>query len=111
VAVETSIPAEELLSVILGIENTLGRIRSPGGYQSRTIDIDILFYGEQVISSPFLTVPHPLIRERRFVLLPLEEIAPLFVHPLLGLTVSELALTCPDAGEVIKSGVYSGTGC
>lgn len=101
VCLETELMPDELLSRIQEIEASLGRVRTrKGGYESRTIDIDILFYGNQVISTARLRVPHPLLAERRFALLPLHEIAPNLVHPLNKHTISELLENCPDNAYV-----------
>lgn len=69
-------------------------------YTSRPIDIDILFFGNLVLRTALLTVPHPRLAARRFALLPLCEIAPALVHPVCGLTVAELLAACPDLSEV-----------
>ena len=100
IMVETTIPAQLLLEKVLQIERSLGRIRNATGYESRCIDIDILFYGNEIIKTSGLTVPHPLIQERKFALMPLTEIAPEYVHPLLGLKISELLSICGDMGKV-----------
>ena len=102
--VSTSLPPEELLHTLLNIEQELGRKRIMK-MGPRIIDIDILFYNNEIISTPVLTVPHPQIANRRFVLTPLNEIAPGFVHPLLQKTIAELLEICPDNLEVRK---YSG---
>jgi 2-amino-4-hydroxy-6-hydroxymethyldihydropteridine diphosphokinase len=89
VEAETTLMPRQLLSRIARIERELGRKRTiPKG--PRTIDIDILFYGSSVIDTPDLTVPHPRIAERRFVLEPLFEIAPDLRHPLTRHTVREM---------------------
>ena len=91
---------EELLDCILEIESNLGRIRKKK-WSSRIIDIDILFYQQSIIDLPVLQIPHPRIAERNFTLVPLMEIAPLLVHPVLGITIEELYLHSPDTLEVL----------
>jgi 2-amino-4-hydroxy-6-hydroxymethyldihydropteridine diphosphokinase len=88
-AIETNIEPHELLARLLEIERQMGRVRSQKN-DPRPIDLDIIFYGERVIDTPDLVVPHPLMHERRFVLQPLAEIAPAIVHPKLGKQVDEL---------------------
>jgi 2-amino-4-hydroxy-6-hydroxymethyldihydropteridine diphosphokinase len=83
---ETDIPAPELLQKILHIELVLGRKREEK-WGSRTIDIDILFYGVEIINTEGLQVPHPELHKRRFTLDPLAEIAPDLVHPALNKTI------------------------
>lgn len=89
---ETPLSPEELLRVTQRIERELGRVgkSSDGQYADRPIDIDLIFFDEVVIDTPELTLPHPRMAERLFVLDPLCEIAPHFLHPLLHCTVSEL---------------------
>jgi len=85
----TTLPPAVLLNLLKGIETKLSRL--PGERNSpRPIDIDILFYGDQVIETPELVIPHPRIVERAFVLIPLAEIAPELVHPVFGKTIREL---------------------
>ena len=82
---ETALPPRELLERLLAIEGLLGRVRGEGPrFGPRTIDLDLLLYGEQTIDEPGLTVPHPRLRERRFVLEPLAELAPALDIPGLG---------------------------
>jgi 2-amino-4-hydroxy-6-hydroxymethyldihydropteridine diphosphokinase len=86
---ETSLSAHELLRVLLEIESQLGRVRTePSG--PRTVDLDLLLYGSQTCQTPELTLPHPRMHERLFVLEPLTEIAPLTVHPFFESTVRDL---------------------
>jgi 2-amino-4-hydroxy-6-hydroxymethyldihydropteridine diphosphokinase len=101
VSLETSLGPEELMSRLLDIERELGRerIQKKG---PRTIDIDILLFGNLVMNSTELTIPHPAMAERRFVLAPLAEIAPGVVHPLLKKTVSELVAELPAGQNVWK---------
>jgi 2-amino-4-hydroxy-6-hydroxymethyldihydropteridine diphosphokinase len=82
VEVETALPPHDLLSRLLEIERTLGRDRRHK-WEPRVIDLDLVLYGDRVIDTPALRVPHPLMHERRFVLAPLAEIAPDVVHPVL----------------------------
>ncbi len=97
VRLETELAPDELLRRTRDIERQLGRdpLRRAG---SRTIDIDILFHGRQVISRPGLTIPHPRLHQRAFVLVPLAELAPDFVHPVLGKTVVEMLAEVDRAG-------------
>jgi 2-amino-4-hydroxy-6-hydroxymethyldihydropteridine diphosphokinase len=77
---ETTLTARELLERLLAIEQRFGRVRTPGAHGPRTLDLDLLLHGDDVIEEPGLTVPHPRVHERRFVLEPLAELAPgLFV--------------------------------
>jgi 2-amino-4-hydroxy-6-hydroxymethyldihydropteridine diphosphokinase len=98
--VETSLSALCLLDVCQLIENNLGRKRFGENYSARTVDIDVLFYDDCIFTLPPLIVPHRLMHERMFVLEPLSQIAPNFVHPLLGLTISELKSKCEDSSNV-----------
>lgn len=97
VLLDTTLDAEHLMANIIHIEQSLGRVRGGKNYEPRTIDIDILFFNNDVVMSPNLTIPHPYIQERRFVLEPLAEIAPLYIHPILKKTVSQLLADCPDS--------------
>jgi 2-amino-4-hydroxy-6-hydroxymethyldihydropteridine diphosphokinase len=104
-ALETTATPEQLLASILGIEAEMGRqrIQSKG---PRNIDIDILLFGElaggKVLDSPALTVPHPAMHQRRFVLQPLAEIAPAVQHPVLKKTIQELLDALPTGQTVRK---------
>lgn len=85
------VPARCVLDALLAVERLLGRVRAER-WASRSIDLDLLLYGDQVIVEPGLQVPHPRMHERRFVLEPLAEVAPNTVHPVLQASMSELAL-------------------
>jgi 2-amino-4-hydroxy-6-hydroxymethyldihydropteridine diphosphokinase len=92
---ETNLSPVELLKAVLKIESDLGRKRSEK-WGSRTIDIDILFYGDQIIETSELTIPHPRIAERRFTLVPMVEVDGEFVHPVLGKSMRLLLVECDD---------------
>jgi 2-amino-4-hydroxy-6-hydroxymethyldihydropteridine diphosphokinase len=80
-ALETPLPARELLDRLLAVEARFGRVRVAGEHGPRTLDLDLLLYGDEQIDEPGLTVPHPRLHERRFVLEPLTELAPGLVVP------------------------------
>lgn len=89
--VSTSLSPEQVLEACQQIERQMGRVRKPESrYCSRTMDIDLLFYDDRIIDSERLTIPHPRIAERDFVLAPLEEVLPDFVHPVSGKTIRRL---------------------
>jgi 2-amino-4-hydroxy-6-hydroxymethyldihydropteridine diphosphokinase len=95
-----ALPApEQMLARLLRIEYALGRRRDVAR-GPRTIDLDLLLYGERQINSQFLTLPHPRLHERRFVLTPLAEIAPKLVHPIFHRTISELLVATEDSSAV-----------
>ena len=101
VELESSLLPVDLLNCLQQIEKEMGRSsKTTDGYEDRPIDIDILFYDRQVIDQPQLTVPHPRIAERRFVLLPLSEKWGNLIHPVLGLTIKQLLEQCTDGSEV-----------
>jgi 2-amino-4-hydroxy-6-hydroxymethyldihydropteridine diphosphokinase len=105
VEADTHLSPDELLSACLEIEKENHRIRSAKAPKGpRTLDIDIIFYGNEIIRSPILTIPHPSFSARRFVLVPLAEIAPGFIDPGSGRTVAELLENCPDHAEVRRAG-------
>ena len=101
VQLKTELPAQILLERILNIEIMLGRKRDVK-WGSRIIDIDILFYGDEIINEPGLIVPHPELHNRRFTLEPLEELAPDFIHPVLKKSVLKLKNELKDSLIVKK---------
>lgn len=101
VALHTILSPLQLLEAIQHIEQTLGRQRDVK-WGPRTLDIDILFYNEDILNTPQLVVPHPYLHLRRFTLIPLTEIAPDKRHPVLNRNITELLETCPDKLEVKK---------
>ncbi len=94
--VETAHSPRKVLADLLAIETELGRTRVGSGYSSRIIDLDILYYDDQIIHEAGLDIPHPRIQERNFVLQPLAEILPDFVHPELMQSNSQLLENCVD---------------
>jgi 2-amino-4-hydroxy-6-hydroxymethyldihydropteridine diphosphokinase len=104
IEVHTNWEANELMKKILLAETELGRerIKDIEGYTARIIDIDLLFYGQHIINEPGLIVPHPRLHERRFTLVPLAEIAPWFVHPVLKMDITQLQSYCNDRSKVEK---------
>jgi 2-amino-4-hydroxy-6-hydroxymethyldihydropteridine diphosphokinase len=101
VLLQTTLSAQEVLRRILNIETEMGRSRKEK-WGSRIIDIDILFYGIEIINEPNLVVPHPELHNRRFTLEPLGVLAPHFVHPVLNKTILELKSNLKDSLIVKK---------
>ena len=102
VVLDSDLEAIEILNLTQSIEKDLGRIRKKNQYSERTIDIDILFYGEERIASERLEVPHPRIQERMSALMPMMDVGEDLVHPVIGKTIKELLADCPDKMEVKK---------
>ncbi len=106
VRVETTLGHEVLLRTLQEIERQLGKVKV-GHWRERLIDLDILYYGNRVVRTPWLTLPHPQLHRRRFTLVPLVEVAPQFVHPGLGKTQQKLLEVCTDSLAVRKVVPYS----
>ena len=101
IKIESQLSALKTMEIILQIEKKMGRQRNQK-YDPRIIDIDILFYNQEIINIHHLTVPHPEIQNRKFVLIPLNEIAPEYIHPIFKKTVNQLLGECSDPLEVNK---------
>lgn len=113
---ETELAPEALLAACTSIETKMGRVRTSAAAnpfdvateataatpKDRTLDIDILFYGHRVIEMPNLTIPHPHIAERQFMLVPMAELSPKYMHPVLKKTIWELLAECADTAQVEK---------
>ena len=99
--VETNLTASKLLQAVLAIEKNMGRVRTIKN-APRIIDIDILFFNNKIIQQKKLVIPHPEIQNRRFVLTPLAELSPNFVHPSLKKTIHQLLIECSDPLNVQK---------
>ena len=95
--IQTKLSAVEVLQLCLSIETKMGRIRTKEGYESRIIDIDLLFYGQEIVQTKDLILPHPEIQNRRFVLVPMCEIESGFVHPVLKQSMETLLKECTDS--------------
>jgi 2-amino-4-hydroxy-6-hydroxymethyldihydropteridine diphosphokinase len=100
--ITTNLLPEEVLSQTQHIELEMGRVRKEHQYDSRIIDIDILFYGEEIIQLTNLVIPHPRIQDRKFALVPLNEIVPELKHPILNKNINQLLAECTDLLRVEK---------
>jgi 2-amino-4-hydroxy-6-hydroxymethyldihydropteridine diphosphokinase len=102
VLVSTDLEATPFLRLLIDIEGLLGRVRVER-WGPRLIDLDLLFKDQQTFDAPELILPHPRLQERGFVLYPLEEVAPNWCHPILGLTVTEMLARLPaDGPQVVR---------
>jgi len=105
-SLKTHLAPLTILERILAIEKSMGRERlKEGGYEARIIDIDILYYDAEIIKTDHLVIPHAKLQERKFVLLPLSDIAPQFYHPVLGKDTRNLIQECKDKSQLIKTGL------
>lgn len=98
--VETNLMPQQIIKIVLEIEAGMGRVRSGKSYISRIIDIDILFYDDILFSDGDLVIPHRRLHERNFVMQPLMTIAPLYIHPLLKISITELLRISVDKSLV-----------
>jgi 2-amino-4-hydroxy-6-hydroxymethyldihydropteridine diphosphokinase len=108
IEVETDLAADAVMRRLLTIERVMGRRRAPARKgagpakpKPRTIDLDLLFFNKEVVDTPTLTVPHPRLHERRFVLAPMVELAPALIHPKFNKTMSELLVEMKSAQRVV----------
>ena len=99
-SISTELSAHDLLKMLVAIEQDMGRVRRKR-WESRIIDLDLLLYGRELISEKHLTVPHPLMHLRRFVLVPMVDLETNLTHPSLGLTMSELLSRLPGDGQEV----------
>jgi 2-amino-4-hydroxy-6-hydroxymethyldihydropteridine diphosphokinase len=100
IKIETTLNALEILERLLKIENQLGRKRDGKGYQSRTIDLDILYFNSDIIQYETLTIPHPRMHTRSFTMVPMAEIAAEFIHPVLQCSQQEILDKLVDKNQV-----------
>jgi 2-amino-4-hydroxy-6-hydroxymethyldihydropteridine diphosphokinase len=100
VALDVGIPARRLLKNILTLEEEMGRMRKER-WEARTIDLDILLFGSDVIDEEGLAIPHPRMHLRRFVLVPLTQLAPGLIHPVLGVRLEELLEKLPEDDQTV----------
>lgn len=103
ISIRTNLPPDDLMKKLLEIEQKLGRLRTEK-YGPRTIDLDILFYDALIYHSAIVTLPHPAIQDRKFVLIPLAELSPGKIHPVYKKTIRTLLNECADQLAVIKHG-------
>ncbi len=102
VKIETKLNPIELIGELQEIEKKLGRIRGSEKYESRTMDLDILFFNDEIINTNQIIIPHPRLHLRNFVLFPLNEMATDFIHPTLLKNIGELLSTCTDNSKCTK---------
>lgn len=100
--IDTWLGPADLLGSLLAIETLMGRRRDGSGYTSRVIDLDIIFYDSIVLASGGIVIPHPMMQERKFVLVPLCDIAPEFIDPRSGRTATTLLTECRDTSTLVR---------
>ncbi|PLX06793.1 MAG: 2-amino-4-hydroxy-6-hydroxymethyldihydropteridine diphosphokinase [Marinilabiliales bacterium] len=100
IKLNTDLLEDDVLKIILEIEKELKRIRTKSGYQGRTMDIDILYFGDKEIKRDNLEIPHPRIKDRLFVLLPLKDIEPSFIDPISKVNIIQMLESCNDKGKI-----------
>lgn len=105
-SLQTTLEPLPLMELLLEVEQEMGRLRQGMGYSDRVIDIDMLLYGDRQLDHPRLTLPHPSMGDRRFVLAPLAEIAPLLIHPVARISITEMLQECADKSEVVPLGSF-----
>lgn len=98
----TALSPTAFIRLLQQTEGELGRVRQPGGYVSRTLDLDIVLWDSLIITASDLSIPHPRAHERRFVLEPAAEIEPDWVHPVFNRTLRQLLADCTDTSELKK---------
>lgn len=101
IKLDTPLSAYRLLKILQDIEIRFKRKRGDR-WSSRTIDLDILFFNDEIVNTKYLQIPHPLIQERRFVMIPLNEVSPEWIHPLFNKSIKELLDETGDEKEVVK---------
>lgn len=102
ILLESTLTPELILNKILTIEKDMGRFKTTDQYSDRCIDIDILFFDNMIVNSKSLEIPHPRIQLRKFVLIPMLELTPDLIHPILNKSIRQLELECVDKDQPIK---------
>jgi len=102
ILLESTLTPELILNKILTIEKDMGRLKTTDQYSDRYIDIDILFFDNMIVNSKSLEIPHPRIQLRKFVLIPMLELTPDLIHPILNKSIRQLELECVDKDQPIK---------
>lgn len=102
ILLESTLTPELILNKILTIEKDMGRLKTTDQYSDRCIDIDILFFDNMIVNSKSLEIPHPRIQLRKFVLIPMLELTPDLIHPILNKSIRQLELECVDKDQPVK---------